>query len=157
VVAARHGQKVHRTPVGEANVVETILAEGCILGGEGNGGVIYPTVHAGRDALVGIAMILQSLAESGQSLAEMAAALPPVCMVKTKVAAEDLPQGTALEEVLRALGPGQLDTRDGIKWVGEGAWLHVRPSNTEPVVRIIAEAQDEAAAVDLIEQVKSAP
>ncbi|PIE76295.1 phosphoglucosamine mutase [bacterium DOLJORAL78_65_58] len=89
VVAARHGQKVHRTPVGEANVVETILAENCILGGEGNGGVIYPAVHAGRDALVGIAMILQALAESGQSLAAMAAALPPVCMVKTKVMASN--------------------------------------------------------------------
>ena len=87
-------------------MVETILKENCILGGEGNGGVIYPTVHAGRDALVGIAMILQAMAESGQNLAEMAAALPPVCMVKTKVAAEDLPQGAALEEVLKALGPG---------------------------------------------------
>ncbi len=64
-VAARHGGKVFRTPVGEANVVETLLAEGCVLGGEGNGGVIYPAVHAGRDALVGIAMILQALAEHG--------------------------------------------------------------------------------------------
>lgn len=155
VVAARHGQKVYRTPVGEANVVATILAEDCILGGEGNGGVIYPTVHAGRDALVGIVMILQSLAEKGGTLSEMVASLPPVSMVKTKVAAEDLPQGKELEELLLSLGVGELDTRDGIKWVGEGAWVHVRPSNTEPVVRIIAEAKDEATASRFIESVKS--
>ena len=71
-IAAGHDQIVHRTPVGEANVVEAILDHDCILGGEGNGGVIYPTIHAGRDALVGIVMILQALAESGLSLAEMA-------------------------------------------------------------------------------------
>ncbi len=155
MVAAKHGCNVFRTPVGEANVVETILAEDCILGGEGNGGVIYPTIHAGRDALVGIAMILQALAEHGGTLAEMVGTLPPVFMVKTKVAEHELPAGKALEEVLKKLGPGSLDSRDGLKWVGEGAWVHVRPSNTEPVVRIIAEAQDEAAAVDLIEKVKS--
>jgi len=155
VVAARHGCKVHRTPVGEANVVEAILAEDCILGGEGNGGVIYPTIHAGRDALVGIAMLLQALAEHGGTLAEMVDVLPPVFMVKTKVAAEDLPTGKALEEVLTKLGPGDIDSRDGLKWVGDGAWVHVRPSNTEPVVRIIAEAQDETAAADLIDKVKS--
>ncbi len=155
VVAARHAGQVFRTPVGEANVVETILGENCILGGEGNGGVIYPTIHAGRDALVGIAMILQAVAEHGGSLTEIVSALPPVFMVKTKVAAEDLPSGKALEDVLMTLGEGSIDSRDGLKWVGEGAWVHVRPSNTEPVVRIIAEAQDEAAAVDLINKVKS--
>ncbi len=155
VVAAKHGCIVHRTPVGEANVVETILEQGCILGGEGNGGVIYPAIHAGRDALVGIAMVLQALAENGGTLADMVAELPPVFMVKTKVAAEDLPAGKALEEALTKLGPGSIDSRDGLKWVGESSWVHVRPSNTEPVVRIIAEAQDEAGAVDLIEKVKS--
>ncbi len=79
-VAARHGCRVFRTPVGEANVVETMLAEGCVLGGEGNGGVIYPAVHAGRDALVGIVMVLQALADGGLSLADLAGALPPVAM-----------------------------------------------------------------------------
>jgi phosphomannomutase len=155
-VATRHGCATFRTPVGEANVVEAILAEDCILGGEGNGGVIYPTLHAGRDALVGIAMLCQSVAESGRTLGELADALPPVAMVKTKVAAEDLPAGDALERALRALGPGEIDDRDGLKWVGADAWVHVRPSNTEPVVRIIAEAQDEAAAVEMIERVQTA-
>ena len=155
-VAAGHDCRVFRTPVGEANVVETILAEDCVLGGEGNGGVIYPTIHAGRDALVGILMVLQAVAESGKSLAEMADALPPVVMLKTKVPADDLPAGDELQKVLAGLGAGEIDTRDGLKWVGSDAWVHVRPSNTEPVVRIIAEAQDEAAAADLIERIKSA-
>ncbi|MCB1184434.1 phosphoglucosamine mutase [bacterium] len=154
-VADRHGCRTFRTPVGEANVVEAILAEECVLGGEGNGGVIYPAVHAGRDALVGIAMICQSLAETGRSLADLADALPPVVMVKTKVAADALPAGDDLVAALRRLGPGEIDDRDGLKWVGAGGWVHVRPSNTEPVVRIIAEAQDEAAAVEMINKVKS--
>lgn len=154
-VAARHGCTVHRTPVGEANVVETLLAEGGILGGEGNGGVIYPTLHAGRDALVGIAMILQSLAESGRSLAELTADLPPVVMVKDKVAMAETPDNDRLAEALAGLGAGDLDRRDGVKWSGADAWVHVRASNTEPVVRIIAEAQDTAAADDLLMKVRS--
>jgi phosphomannomutase len=154
-VAAGHDCQVFRTAVGEANVVETILAEDCVLGGEGNGGVIYPTIHAGRDALVGIAMLAQAVAESGQTLGAMADALPPVVMVKTKVGSDELPEGEDLVRVLSALGPGEIDRRDGLKWVGADGWVHVRPSNTEPVVRIIAEAQDEAAAVEMINKVKS--
>ncbi len=151
-VAARHGCRVFRTPVGEANVVETMLAEGCVLGGEGNGGVIYPTVHAGRDALVGIVMVLQALADRGESLAGIVAGLPPVAMVKAKLESETLP---AAERLVAALGPGETDLRDGVKWLGRDGWVHVRASNTEPVVRIIAEAQDEAAAVELIDKVRA--
>jgi phosphomannomutase len=154
-VAGRHGCPVHRTPVGEANVVETLLAEGGILGGEGNGGVIYPTLHAGRDALVGIAMILQSMAETGRSLAELAGALPPVAMVKGKVDMAGAPDADRLAEALGALGEGEIDRRDGVKWTGDGVWVHVRPSNTEPVVRVIAEAQDTAAADELMNRVKA--
>jgi len=151
-VAARHGCRVLRTPVGEANVVETMLAEGCVLGGEGNGGVIYPAVHAGRDALVGIAMVLQAVAAHGGGLATLVASLPPVAMVKTKIAAEGLPRPQA---VLDALGTGEIDERDGLKWSGRAGWVHVRASNTEPVVRIIAEAQAESAAADLIAKVRN--
>ncbi|MBK9473768.1 MAG: phosphoglucosamine mutase [bacterium] len=155
-VAARHGRRVWRTPVGEANVVETILGKGCVLGGEGNGGVIYPAVHAGRDSLVGIAMLLQHLADRKASLAQLAAELPPVAMVKTKVENPDFPSGDALVHRLEKLGPGEIDRRDGVKWTGADAWVHVRSSNTEPAVRIIAEAKDESAAVELINRVKQA-
>jgi phosphomannomutase len=154
VVAAKHGVEVLRTPVGEANVVETLLDARCTIGGEGNGGVIYPALHAGRDALVGVALILQGLAESGRSLAELADELPPVAMVKTKVAAEILPDAARLAERLAELGPGTLDDRDGLKWTGESAWIHVRPSNTEPVIRLIAEAESEEAAHELVETVR---
>ena len=85
--AARHGVAVSRTPVGEANVVEAMLAGGAVIGGEGNGGVIYPALHPGRDALAGIAMILQSLAERGGSLRDLAAGFPPVAMLKDKLPA----------------------------------------------------------------------
>ena len=153
-VARRHGGRVHRTPVGEANVVATLLRERCVVGGEGNGGVIYPALHPGRDALVGIAMILQLVAERAQPLSALATALPPVAMVKDKVAAGALPGTAALRERLRALGPGDIDDRDGLKWTGREAWVHVRPSNTEPAVRIIAEAADEAAARALIARVR---
>lgn len=153
LVGTRHGAQVHRTPVGEANVVATMLEHGCVLGGEGNGGVIYPRLHPGRDALVGTAMILQHLAEQQRPLSALAAALPPVVMVKQKARAEALPGGAVLHERLASLGPGVLDTRDGVKWTGaDGAWLHVRPSNTEPVVRLIAEATSEQAARALIER-----
>jgi len=154
--AAKHGAKVYRTPVGEANVVATLLGEGCVLGGEGNGGVIYPTLHPGRDALVGIAMILQSMAEKDLSLSTMVGELPPVVMVKEKFAADDVPAGDELKKVLESLGEGAIDDRDGYKWTGPNAWVHVRSSNTEPVVRIIAEAATEDAARALIAQVQQA-
>lgn len=154
-VAARHGCRVLRTPVGEANVVETMLREGCVIGGEGNGGVIYPALHPGRDGLVGMAMILQLLAEHDGSLADVVAQMPPAIMVKDKAAAASLPRGEELAARLRTLGPGTIDDRDGYKWTGDGAWVHVRSSNTEPIVRIIAEAASMDAARELIAQVRA--
>jgi len=85
----------------------------------------------------------------------MADALPPVAMVKTKVGNDELPGGDRLKEVLQGLGAGTMDDRDGLKWIGSDAWVHVRPSNTEAVVRIIAEAKDEPAAVELIHRVRT--
>jgi phosphomannomutase len=155
-VADRYGAPVLRTPVGEANVVEAMLREGAVIGGEGNGGVIYPAVHAGRDALVGAALILQLLAEREQSLEEIVDALPSMAMVKEKAPTAELPVGENLASVLSGLGPGILDERDGVKWTGERAWVHVRPSNTEPVTRIIAEAETEEMARRLIRRVRNA-
>ncbi len=156
-VAARHGAPVRRAPVGEANVVAEMLRGGAVLGGEGNGGVILPALHAGRDALVGTAAVLQLLAESGRSLGELAAALPPAAMVKLKLPEDALPDGPGLASVLAGLGRGTLDERDGLRWSGEAGWVHVRRSNTEPAVRVIAEAEDEAAARRLIERVTGRP
>jgi phosphomannomutase len=152
--ARRHGVPVRRTPVGEANVVAEMLAVGAAIGGEGNGGVIYPALHAGRDALVGIAMIVQSMAASGRSLGELASGFPPVAMLKDKIPlTEPFAPGT-WRQALAALGEGTWDDRDGLKWVGERGWVHVRPSNTEPLLRIIAEAGSPAEARGLIDTVR---
>ena len=101
-------------------------------------------------------MLLQLLADRKASLAQLAAELPPVAMVKTKVEDPDFPSGDALERRLERLGPGEIDRRDGVKWTGADAWVHARSSNTEPAVRIIAEAKDESAAVELINRGKQA-
>jgi phosphomannomutase len=155
-VAGRHGVRVLRAPVGEANVVEALLGAEGVIGGEGNGGVIYPALHPGRDALVGIAMLLQALADSGRSLADLVAALPSLCMVKEKITGVSLPTGQELASLANGLGPGKIDTRDGLRWDGPAGWIHVRPSNTEPIVRVIAEAADEQAARRLITQIREA-
>jgi phosphomannomutase len=155
-VAGKHGVEVHRTPVGEANVVEVMQAAGAVIGGEGNGGVIYPALHPGRDALVGTAMILQLLTDRRRSLAAVAAELPPAAMIKEKVAMRPGAPSWELADLLKGLGAGTIDARDGMKWSGPDRWIHVRPSNTEPVMRIIAEAPDPAGARELVDRVKAA-
>ena len=149
-VAARHGAEVRRTPVGEANVVAEILRCGAVLGGEGNGGVILPAVHPGRDSVVGAAAIVQHLRASGLGLGRLADGLPPAAMIKLKLPEDSLPEGAELASVLSRLGRGTLDDRDGLRWAGQDGWIHVRRSNTEPVVRVIAEAATEKRARDLI-------
>ncbi|MBN2171433.1 MAG: phosphoglucosamine mutase [Candidatus Krumholzibacteriota bacterium] len=143
-VAARHGQPCYRSPVGEAHVVAAMREHGAVVGGEGNGGVILPALHAGRDGLVGIALILTAMAERDARLSELAAALPSYVMEKRRL---DL-AGRADPERLRVLAreyfTGDLDERDGVKAVLPEGWIHVRPSNTEAIVRIIGESADAA-------------
>jgi phosphomannomutase len=134
----KHGVPVHRTRVGEANVIAGMKETSAVIGGEGNGGVIYPELHYGRDAMVGIALVLQSLAGSGMKLGEAVSRLPNYHIVKEKV-----PFRGDLSDVGAALSgefEGRVDETDGIRIDMDDGWLHVRASNTEPVVRIIAEA-----------------
>lgn len=149
-VAERHGQVVRRAPVGEANVVEEMRRIGAVIGGEGNGGVIYPALHPGRDAMVGIAMVLQHLADSGRSLQEVVAGYPAVAMIKDKFDQDTPFDADRIKHRLGALGEGEIDDRDGLRWRGAEGWVHMRPSNTEPIVRVIAEAATEQAARDLV-------
>jgi phosphomannomutase len=153
-VASRHGSRVYRTPVGEANVVATMLAENIVIGGEGNGGVIYPALHPGRDALVGIAMVLQMLAEQKTTLKDIVAGYPPVAMVKDKFSQDTPFEADKVRELLSGLGEGDIDDRDGVRWSGEAGWVHVRPSNTEPIIRVIAEAPSEAEARSLVKETR---
>ena len=155
IVAARHGSKVRRTPVGEANVVADMLSHGAVVGGEGNGGIIYPALHPGRDALVGIAMVLQQMADTGKSLREIVDGYPPVAMVKDKFDQESPLAADIVTDRMAALGVGTIDGRDGVRWQGPDAWVHVRASNTEPIVRVIAEAATEHEARALIERTRA--
>jgi phosphomannomutase len=152
-VAQAHGSRVERTPVGEANVVARILETQAVLGGEGNGGVIDPEIHLGRDAAVAAAWLLEAHVTSPGGLAGLASTIPPRYVVKAKL---DLPGGgkaVDFGEVLRPLFGVPGDVRDGVRWSFGDGFVHIRPSATEPIVRVIAEASSEAAARSLVDRV----
>src|SRR5438876_983982 len=146
-----HGATIVRTPVGEVHVARAILRRGAVIGGEGNGGVMYPALHAGRDAPVAAALVLQLLARTGKRVSELVAAAPRYTIVKAKA-----PRGPALEPVYAALrrrfADAQADVQDGLRLAWPDRWLHVRPSNTEPIIRLIAEAPSGALARDLVDE-----
>lgn len=145
-VAREFDVPVVRTPVGEINVVEGMRASGSVIGGEGNGGVIHPGVVWGRDALTGAFLILSAMATGGVDLPALRASIPVYSMLKRKYS---LPAGgaAALKERLAALpercAGAVVDDRDGVRLDWPERWIHIRPSNTEPVVRLISEAPQE--------------
>jgi phosphomannomutase len=142
-VAARYGQAVERSPVGEIHVVRAMQRVGAVIGGEGNGGVIVPGLHYGRDGLVGAAIVLQHLADTGQSLSEVRAGLPAYAIAKHKVALTDGMDARALLAAYAARaaqGGGRVSTIDGVKVDTDAGWVHVRASNTEPILRVYTEA-----------------
>lgn len=150
--AARDGGvEVLRAPVGEAHVARMILGTGSPIGGEGNGGVMYPALHAGRDAPLAAAMVLALLARVRRPVSDIVRAHPQYVIVKGKV-----PRGAALDRVyegLRARFPDAgVNTDDGLRLAWGDRWLHVRPSNTEPIIRLIAEAPTGALAEQLVEE-----
>lgn len=152
-VAERFGCRVVRTPVGEANVAEGMQRERAVIGGEGNGGVIYPAINFGRDSLVGIALVLHLLAERATSVTELVAALPASGMVKAQSACPSHLVAEALRRVRRQYAQYPMDLRDGVKVHLPDAWFHVRGSNTEPIVRVVAEAATERAARSIADEV----
>lgn len=152
--AERHGAVVHRAPVGEINVVQAMRAVGAGVGGEGNGGVIYPTLHYGRDAVLGIALVLQYLAETGKTLGELVAEFTRYVMVKDKIPRES--SGAWRAPLISAFPEAAADLRDGVKLTIGRSWVHVRPSNTEPIIRIIAETPTCGEMGDLLLRVRRA-
>ena len=136
--------EVVRTPVGEVHVARAILRLAAVIGGEGNGGVMYPALHAGRDAPVAAALLLTLLARSGKRVSELVAAAPRYTIVKAKVerGAGSRAQGLTrvYAELQRRFPDARADTQDGLRLAWRDRWLHVRPSNTEPIIRLIAEA-----------------
>ncbi len=156
-VATRYGQDVHRSAVGEINVVKKMQAVDAVLGGEGNGGVILPELHYGRDALVGTAMVLQHLANTGQSLAAVHDALPHYAIVKDKLPLDGLDVERLLQAVeahYRDEDAIEVSTVDGVKINFDRRWVHLRTSNTEPILRIYAEAPSADEARALVDRFK---
>jgi phosphomannomutase len=155
-VAAEHGVEVFRTPVGEANVAEGMLDHGCVIGGEGNGGVIDPRITLVRDSLSAMSLVLQLLAATGKRISELVEELPSYVMIKQKMACPRERVDAATAAVARSFSSEPLNQADGVRVDFEQGWVHLRASNTEPIVRIIAEADDESTAERLVARVRAA-
>jgi phosphomannomutase len=155
-IAAAHGVRVFRTPVGEAHVARRMIAEGCVIGGEGNGGVIDPRVCYVRDSLSAMSLVLQLIAETGKRVSELVGSIPAYVAVKEKYEAPRERIDAAVEAVTRAYADRKPNTADGVRVDFPEGWVHLRASNTEPIVRIIAEGRSESAARRLISEVRSA-
>lgn len=142
--------------VGEVNVVAKMKEQNAVLGGEGNGGIIYPPLHYGRDALLGIAMVLSLMAHRNRTLSELRASYPHYEMIKDKIA---LPQKVATKTILEQLehrfNGYKKETIDGLKIYIDTGWVHLRASNTEPILRLYAEAENSENARKLADKVKS--
>jgi len=141
-VARRYDAEVIRTPIGEINVVKKMQEVGAVIGGEGNGGVILPEAHLGRDSLVGTALVLQLLAEKARPISKLMQELPHYEMIKLKVSRGNLQLADIVADLKKLAKPEKIDTQDGIKFIWRDRWVHLRPSNTEPIIRIYAEAAD---------------
>lgn len=154
-VAGGLGVTVVRTPVGEAHVVAAMKQHHAVLGGEGNGGVIIPAVHHGRDAAAALAVVLGHVASCGTSIQQLWEGIPRYAMLKQKVQIGAGVWERVTETIPALFSPCTLDTRDGVKLIWEDSWLHVRRSNTEPIVRIIAEGADPDGVREMIERVRA--
>ena len=140
-VTMAHGQQYYPSAVGEVNVVETMKKHNAVIGGEGNGGVIYPALHYGRDAMVGVALFLSHLAKFGKTCSVLKKKYPEFYISKNKI---ELPQEINLdqifEKIIEKYIKQPIDTRDGVKIMFDKEWVHLRRSNTEPIIRIYSES-----------------
>jgi len=149
-VAAEAGVATIRAPVGEVNVAVRMRDEKAPVGGEGNGGVILPEVHLGRDAPVGAALLLQLLHEDNKPLSKIVADLPRYVIVKDKLNRPKAQLDTVYEALRAAFPAATADSQDGLRLSWPDRWVHIRPSGTEPIVRVIAEAPTNGEALELV-------
>ncbi|MBU6158361.1 MAG: phosphoglucosamine mutase [Bacteroidetes bacterium] len=154
-ITLKYGGHYYASAVGEVNVVTKMKEVNAVIGGEGNGGIIDPQLHYGRDALIGVALFLSHLAATGLSVSALRKTYPDYKMVKDKVI---LASGTDLQSILKkveaAFPEASINTIDGLKMDFENTWVHLRASNTEPIVRIYAEALELTEAQQLVDRVK---
>ena len=151
-IAADNGCKVYRSPVGEANVVKKMKEVNAIIGGEGSGGVIYPEVVFGRDALTGTAITLQHLLEFGGKMSQLKSLLPEYHISKKKIEINESNPDFVLEKLAGKFSQGRINTEDGLRADFNDHWVHFRKSNTEPIIRCIAEAKTKIDADRYIEK-----
>jgi phosphomannomutase len=158
-VCKKHGVAYHAAAVGEVNVVTAMKATNALIGGEGNGGIIIPDLHYGRDALIGIALILSYMATSGKTLSQIRAEQAHYEMIKDKISLQPSMDVDALLKDLYSSFANkadvELNTTDGLKLDFENGWVHCRKSNTEPIIRLYAEAATKAEANSLVDKVKA--
>ena len=155
-MAEKNDSKVQRTSVGEINVVKRMIEIGSNIGGEGNGGVILKEAHLGRDSLVGVAMILNRLSQDAdKSISEIHNTLPQFNIVKDKVQLDHIDESELIRTAKDVFINSTIDTTDGIKFIWSDKWIHLRKSNTEPIIRIYAEAPTIKDAKILIQKLKS--
>ena len=153
-VADRHGVRYHAAAVGEVNVVEIMKRTDALIGGEGNGGIIYPELHYGRDALVGIALFLSHLVKSGKNASELRATYPTYFMAKKKMSLQpDMDVDNLLEQFKKHHWDEKINDVDGVKVDFPDTWVHLRKSNTEPIIRIYTEAPTQERADQLAQEV----
>jgi phosphomannomutase len=153
-VAEKHGCRYHASAVGEVNVVEIMKRTDALIGGEGNGGVIYPELHYGRDALVGIALFLSHLVKSGKNVAELRATYPDYFMAKRKIQlSPEMDIDAMLTAFQERYAHEQVNDADGVKVDFADSWVHLRRSNTEPIIRVYTEAPSQAAADELADRI----
>ncbi len=151
-VCEEYDCKVFRSPVGEANVVKKMKEVKAVIGGEGSGGVIYPALHYGRDALAGIAITLQHLVEFGGTMEELKKSLPSYSITKKKILIGKNNPDKIISSLIARYSSEKINTDDGLRIDFADHWVHFRKSNTEPIIRIIAEAKDSAASEKLTEK-----
>lgn len=153
-VAEKRGQKYFASAVGEVNVVTVMKEKKAVIGGEGNGGIIYPKLHYGRDALVGIALFLSHLAKSEKKCSELRRIYPDYFMAKKKL---ELAHGMNIDDILKGLrnhySQFEINDKDGLKIDFPQGWVHLRKSNTEPIIRVYSESSSEKEAGELAEKI----
>jgi phosphomannomutase len=149
-IAARAGGRVVRAPVGEVNVAIRMREENAVVGGEGNGGVILPELHLGRDAPLAAALVLQLLSEGEETLSEIVSQYPRYAIVKDKLDRPPVALDAVYEALRKTFTGAHVDTQDGLRLSWPDSWVHIRPSGTEPIVRVIAEAPSVDAARALV-------
>ena len=154
-VATEAGCPVVLSPVGEVNVAVKMRDAGAVVGGEGNGGVILPELHLGRDAPLAVALTLQLLHESGGTLSAVVAHYPRYSIVKDKLDRPSVPLDSVYASLRDSFPDAETDAQDGLRLSWPDRWVHVRPSGTEPIVRVIAEAPTQAGALDLVRRCRA--